>query len=86
MNVIIETTYYQSSADTIDLPVQSWDEIEAWFVKWHTLHFKLKGEDEYREIELPDPNPEGLDLKRPAGVQIIESDGEGGWGDTLAEG
>lgn len=84
--MIPPTTYYQSSYSTVDLPVQSWDEVEDWYVKWHTLFLKLKGDDDYREIELSDPDPEGLDMKRPAGVQIIETDDDGGWGNTLAEG
>jgi len=87
MKIAIDTTYYAGMTSVIDLPVD-WDQIEDWYVKWHTFHYWLKGEKgkEY-EIELESPDPEIVDFKRPSNVTVFPADEEGNpdWSDALYE-
>ena len=54
---------------TIEVPF-GWEQVEEWFVKWDTLHYKLKNEQTWKEICLNSNQEECIDWKRPNSTVI----------------
>jgi hypothetical protein len=64
-------------------PGKTWADVEDWYVKWDTFHFKIKGEDKYREESLHS-STDNVDWKRPSYVSIHPT-GENGYCDYNEE-
>lgn len=74
----IAATYYTDATGTATLPDgKTWDDVEAWYIKWDTLFFKLKGEKDYLQCELNSDSMDGTDWKRPANVTVYPQDEDG---------
>lgn len=89
MRIAISATYYASTTGIIDLPEgKTWDDVEHWFVKWDTFHYRLKGEKDYREIELCSDPMNIIDWKRPSTVEVYPTleDDEIDWDNPLYDG
>lgn len=43
-----------------------------WYVKWGYLHYKLKGSEEWKEIDIPFEYIDCIDYKWPNRVKIYE--------------
>ena len=75
------TAYYSASTSTeVELPINSWDEIECWYIKWNTFYYQLKGEDSspfapFHQIELEEGN-DIIDWKRPSDESIYKMEGD----------
>ena len=70
----ISCTYYASDSAYINLPMfKTWDDIESWHVKWGTFHYKLKGEEDWREWPVSGDIEIG-DQKNPVSVSIYDED------------
>ena len=65
------TTLSCAPSATVELPVNSWDEIKEWFVKWDTLHYTLDGE-KWHEVDLNNDSIEAVDWKRPIAVKVYD--------------
>ncbi len=66
----IDLTYTAYTSTRVTLPDgKTWDDVLDWYIKWNTLHFRLKGEDEYQEIELDFDID--TDTKRPSHVRVL---------------
>lgn len=81
MKLIVEPNYYCTPSCEVELPIESFDEIKDWYVKWHTFHYTLNGTT-WAEIELDDFTFECMDTKRPANTTICSED----YANTYAEG
>ena len=77
MKISIEAKYTTNTTTPIDIHVNSWDEVESWYLKWDTLFYKVKGETEMREVCLQSDFIEGMDAKHPVSVDILPADDEG---------
>lgn len=73
MKLNISTSLYCSPATIINLPINSWDEIKDWYIKWDTLHYTLDGTS-WEEYELGSDISDSVDWKRPVGVLISDPD------------
>ena len=74
--------YYCGSCDDIELPIERWSEVKAWFIKWNKFHYTLDNET-WEEIELPDLDPLcDVDQKRPVNSSIRDPN----TGDVIEEG
>lgn len=72
----VSCTYYASDTSMIELPLyKTWKDIEEWHVKWSVFHYKLKGEEDWREHAL-NGAWEISDSKRPVSVTIETEDFE----------
>jgi hypothetical protein len=67
-------------ATTIDLPIESWEEIKEWYVKWDSLHYTTDGEH-WHEVDLGNDSTDAIDWKRPVSVRVYDPETF----DTLAE-
>jgi hypothetical protein len=73
----LELTFYSGCNATVELPDgHTWDEIQDWYIKWNTLHFKLKGVEAWGEIELQLTDADVVDYKRPESVSVFPVDEE----------
>ncbi len=76
--VTIQCDYSISSSTTITLPDNAtWADVRDWYVKWGTFHYTLKEDPEdapMRSIELDDVSMDSMDMKRPSGVAVFDSD------------
>ncbi len=80
VSVFIEATYYCGTLSRVTLPEgRVWADIAEWFIKWDTLHFAFKGEDEWMELDLNTDwsAAETVDSKRPISVTILTEDEDG---------
>ena len=72
MRIQVNTTLHCSTVGTIDIPVESWDEIKECFVKWDALHYTTDGE-EWKTIELnSDQSNDCVDWKRPIHFSVCD--------------
>ena len=71
MNIIINQTLLAGTSVSIDVDFD-WDDVEEWYVKWDTLHYKLRSEPEFREIELNSQNPDCVGWCWPYSVTILD--------------
>lgn len=72
----INLSYTAANSTRVTLPDgKTWDDVLDWYIKYNTLNFRLKGEDEYREIEL-DFYIE-IDTKYPNHTCIVPVDANG---------
>lgn len=78
MKIALSCAYHANTLGHADLPgVESWDEVEDWYVKWDTLHYKLKGKkEEWQEYALNSNTEEVIDWKYPAISDIYPCDDE----------
>jgi hypothetical protein len=68
MKITVNTCYVLNLSDDIDIEgVNNLDDIKSWFVKWHTLHYTLDG-DNWLEVDLSLDYE--LDTKRPDAASI----------------
>jgi hypothetical protein len=67
------TTLSCAPSTKVDLPINSWDEVKEWFVKWDILHYTLDG-DNWHEIELKNKIEDCTDWKRPISVTIYDAE------------
>lgn len=74
MKIQIHREYYCGGTDMVDLPCD-WSDIEEWYIKWETFHFKRKGREEFEEIELNLDPCNDVDSKRPVQTRILNEDG-----------
>lgn len=71
----VNTVLYCGTQGTVELPPgYSWEDVEEWFVKWDTLHYKLKGNDVWHDAELNSTLDDIIDWKRPSGVTIYNEE------------
>ena len=71
MQVFVNAGYSTSSNCQVELPIESWDQVESWFVKWGRFFYKIKGQEEFKEVYMEsDDLIENMDLKRPIWVEI----------------
>lgn len=73
MKLIIEPSYQCVPSCEVEIPIESFDDIKKWYIKWHTFHYTLDG-DTWREIELDDFTFEAMDTKRPISTTIYSDD------------
>lgn len=72
MIINVNTTLHCATVGTVDLPIESWDEINECFVKWDTLHYTTDG-DEWKTVELnSDQSDECVDWKRPIHFSVSD--------------
>ena len=84
--ITIAASYHTGAESTIELPDgKVWGDVEDWYVKWDTLHFKFKGEDDWREKSLNSCSTDSTDWKRPINVAIYPvTDGYADYNTELA--
>ena len=76
-SIYVNCTYYGSTSTLIELPLYiSWEDIEGHYIKWNIFCYKLKDEDNFREIELSYDYEIG-DMKHPDGWSIYDEDYNG---------
>jgi len=63
------TMYYETSV-TLELPIQNWDDVSIWFVKWDTLHYTTDNK-KWEEYPLDSLTGGTIDSKRPIHVEIF---------------
>lgn len=73
MKLMIEPVYHCLSSCEVELPIESFDEVKGWFVKWHTFHYTLDG-NTWQEIELDELSFECIDTKYPTSTTIYDED------------
>lgn len=69
MEFSINAVFEAVSSTKVNLPIKSWDEVQAYFIKWDTLHYTLDGET-WQEVDLEPCVPEDIDTKRPARTEV----------------
>ena len=69
---IFSVSHSITTDHTIDLPCTSWEDVAEFYVKWNTLHVKLKDRPDWMEIDLGDIDLEDLDVKHPARVDVFD--------------
>jgi hypothetical protein len=75
----IVTTYPASFQNDIDLGDKTWDDVQAWGVKWGILSLKFKDSETIETFTLSeDADSDVIDWKRPAETQIFALD-DAGW-------
>jgi hypothetical protein len=84
MRVLINSVLTASTTAYVDLPINSWDEVVSWYVKWDTLFYQTEGSDEWHERVLDSSTDDLVDWKRPKSVEISESDDDWETGEVLA--
>lgn len=75
MKIQVHREYYCGSTELIELPCD-WSDVEEWFIKWETFHFRRKGSDKFEEIDLTFDLYDGVDTKRPVLAVILDETGE----------
>jgi hypothetical protein len=87
MKVGVNCSYVVSSFDALKLPEgKTWDDVEEWWVKWGTFHYKLKDNETVDILETTSPDISTVDFKRPTSIIIEELDeDEQIMGNVLAE-
>lgn len=76
LKIDVATTLFCCPVSRIEIPeIDSWSQIEAWFVKWDTFHYTLDGEN-YKEIDLNNSESiiDCLDFKRPVSTRITNTE------------
>ena len=72
------TSYYAGTMTQIELPIDNWDEVDDWYIKWDTLHYNLKSDpDNWQEVELDSETMDIIDWKRPTNVEVQSLDEDG---------
>ena len=77
MELRIDQALHCSAIAYIDLPVEDWSEVEKWYIKWDTLHYLLKGEEDWREIDLNSMGTDCVEWKRPLSAEVYGVSDEG---------
>ena len=88
MKVSISTTYYAETDSIVELPIDDWEKVSDFYIKWDRFHYILEGEKEYRIIDLQSGSGEIVDMKRPASIYIapVDEDGNPDFGECLYDG
>jgi hypothetical protein len=73
MKVTVAAAYTSVSTLDVEIPVNSWDELEYWHVKWGSLYYKVKDQEEQVVVM---PEADTLDMKRPGSVEVTGEEGE----------
>lgn len=73
MNVVFTTTHSLVTDHKIELPCTSWEEVEEFYVKWDTLHIKIRAQD-WIEIDLDDLDPYKIEGKRADSVEVYDAE------------
>ena len=42
MKITVQTTLHCETTSEIDIPIDTWDEIKSWYIKWDKLHYTTK--------------------------------------------
>jgi len=73
---MIGTTLWAGTIAYITLPDDKvWeDDVDDWYVKWDTLHYKFKDETEWREMQLNSDIDDIIDWKRPQSATVYDED------------
>ena len=75
MQVTVRAQYSAGTENIVDLPVDNWEEVKEWFIKWGVFHYTLDGK-EWTQVDADNGDLE-VDTKRPDCVEIISTfDGE----------
>jgi hypothetical protein len=82
MNLQIDTTYTAVTTAQIEIPVDAWDEIAEWYVKWDVFHYKTK-DLIWHESIMNSRSSDIIDWKRPSSVGIQSADADWNPEDTL---
>ncbi len=69
MKVQVTTFLSCAPVSEIELPVDDWEQIKKWYVKWDTLHYTLDNQT-WRKVDLDSNIIDGVDMKNPASVEI----------------
>lgn len=87
MKVAFNCTYYAGALSIVDLPVENWDQVKDYYIKWDTLFYLLDGDEEFREIELNSDTSDAIDWKRPSTISVYGTnpDGNPHWEEVLDE-
>ena len=75
MNILVDTTYIAVTTAQVEIPVDSWDEIAEWYVKWDIFHYKTK-DLIWHEVMMHSPTTDVVDWKRPSSVNIQSADAD----------
>lgn len=84
----LSAQYYAGAVGSVELPEgKTWEDIEEWYVKWDVLHFKLKEEEAWKEVELGFGAVDIVDWKHPIsiGVYGTTDDNEINWNNLIEE-
>jgi hypothetical protein len=71
MKLKVSTTLECSTTAKIDLPINSWNDIKNWYIKWDYLHYTLHGEK--YEVQLNSTIGEVIDWKHPTSSIIHDA-------------
>jgi hypothetical protein len=71
--VVFSITHALTTDHDVDLPCESWEDVEEFYIKWNTLHIKIRNQG-WIEIDLGDLDPSDLDAKRPASVDVFDAE------------
>ena len=72
------SSYYAEAMSQIELPIDDWDEVDEWYIKWDTLHYNLKSDpDNWQEVEFDSDTTDVVDWKRPTNVEVQSLDEDG---------
>jgi hypothetical protein len=80
MKVNIVCGYSAGTSSLADLPIEKWEDIKNWYVRWDTFHYTLDGE-KWETLDLNSDVSDCVDWKRPISVEITDED----YTKTLAE-
>lgn len=84
MELIIEQELYAGTGALLTVPeIDSWDDIESYYVKWDTLHYQLKSDKMWRQLELNSETIDVIDWKHPIRVTVHEQFEDGTHGELL---
>jgi hypothetical protein len=70
---VSSTLFCCTSSVDLDIPVENWNEVKDWYVKWDALHYTLDGE-RWHEVDLCSSSDDIIDWKRPLGATVRSPD------------
>lgn len=73
MIITVESTLSCVTGTTLEIP-HDWSEVEGWYVKWDSLHYRVG--DTWHEVPLDSADTNIIDWKRPISVAIENDQGE----------
>lgn len=74
MIITVQTALRCKTTSEIDIPIDTWDEIKEWYIKWDKLHYTTKnGKSGEIDLESDLMDTDTIDWKWPLSSIILDS-------------